>query len=355
MKIGLFGLPNSGKTTVFNALTKSEAPVTAYAGTKVEPNIAVVDVGDERVKRLSAMYKPRKTVFATIEVVDFVGLRSGSAREEPVAGETVQLARTMDALALVVRNFPDETGAAPRPVEDLRALEEELLLGDLVVVEKRLERIRDSRKKGVPTAGQQAEERALEKIAAQLNQEKPVRELEFSVEEMRAIRGFGFLTQKPVIVVINSHETTFGKNAELIEQLSPGRRVVEFAGSFEMELSRLGDEEAEVFMQDMGIQESARERLTRAAYLALGYISFFTVGEDEVRAWNIRAGDNAVEAAGVIHSDLARGFIRAECFGCEDVFELGSEKAVKEKGRLRLEGKDYVVRDGDILNIRYNV
>jgi ribosome-binding ATPase YchF (GTP1/OBG family) len=179
--------------------------------------------------------------------------------------------------------------------------------------------------------------------------------MELSGEEEKAVRGFQFLTKKPLMVILNSEETNFGKNGSLLIEIEKTQRAIEFAGKFEMELSRLDDEEAALFMEDMGIPESAYRRLTNLAYEILGYISFFTVGSDEVRAWNVRRGDTALDAAAAIHSDLARGFIRAECFSYEACLQYGSEKSIREKGLFRLEGKEYRVQDGDILNIRFNV
>jgi hypothetical protein len=356
MKIGLVGLPNSGKTTIFNALTRSSAEVTAYATAKVEPNVAVVEVGDERVHRLSAMYSPAKTTLATIDIVDFVGLKEGASKDEAMAGEVLRLVRNVDALAVVLRNFADDLHGDPAPRQDLRALEDEFLLSDLIIVEKRIEKIEAGYKRGIKNPQIQSEEKVLRRIATQLDDMKPVREMELSAEELRLIKGFQLLTLKPMVVILNSGESRFGHAEAIIEEFGAGRQAVEFAGTFEMELSHLdSEEEAKAFMDDMGISVSARDRLTRVAYDALGYISFFTVGEDEVRAWQIRRGSTAVDAAAAIHSDLARGFIRAECFTYEDLVSLGSEKAVKEKGLMRLEGKDYVVRDGDVLSIRYNV
>lgn len=356
MKIGLVGLPNSGKTTIFNALTRSSVEVTAYATARVEPNVAVVEVGDERVRKLSGMYKPKKTTFAAIDIVDFVGLKEGASKDEAMAGEVLRLVRNVDALAVVLRNFTDDLHGAPAPSEDLRTLEEEFLLADLIIVEKRLEKIEAGYKRGIKNPQIQSEERVLRRIAGQLNDMQPVRALELSAEEMRLIKGFQFLTFKPMVVILNSGESNFGAPRPAAEELERSHRVVEFAGTFEMELAQLdSEEEARAFMEDMGITESARDRLTQVAYDALGYISFFTVGEDEVRAWQIRRGSTAVDAAAAIHSDLARGFIRAECFPYEDLVKHGSERAVKEKGLLRLEGKEYVVRDGDVLSIRYNV
>jgi hypothetical protein len=355
MKIGLIGLPKSGKTTIFNALTGSKAPVAAYTTAKAEPNIAVVNVSDPRVGRLAELYRPKKTIHATIEVVDFVGLEEARSKET-LSSEVVQLMHNLDALAIVVRNFESQSAEAPRPARDLTMVLEELVLSDLMVLEKRIERILAARRtQGAGTAAQQLEAKTLERLREELNQNQPASALQLTADEERAIRGFGFLTRKPAIVVLNSHEANFEKNPELNRELSAGYPLVEFAGNFEMELCQLDPEEAQVFMQDMNITHSAHERLTRVAYQALGYISFFTVGDDEVRAWNLRAGETALSAAAAVHSDLARGFIRAECMAYEDLVALGSEKAVKEKGRLRLEGRDYPVKDGDILTIRYNV
>lgn len=353
MKIGLIGLPNSGKTTIFNALTKSRAEVTSYANTKNEPNIAVIDVIDERVTRLSELYQPKKTTYATIEIIDFVGLSEGSAKGEAFSGTALGTIKKVDAIALVIRNFEDGLMGEPSPVDDLDQLEIEMLMSDLLIAEKRLERIAGSIQRGLKTDALLAEEKVLTKIAAALNENRPVRLIELDCEEQKLVRGFQFLTQKPLMVILNSHEENFGRNSDIMEKMQEGREAIEFAGSFEMELSRLDDEEeARMFMEDIGISESARDRLTQLAYALLGYISFFTVGADEVRAWTIHRGDTAIEAAGAIHSDLSKGFIRAECFSYSDLMECGSEKAIREKGRFRLEGKNYIVQDRDILSIR---
>lgn len=358
MKIGIIGLQNSGKTTIFNALTRSEAEVTAYTSSKVEPNLAVVEVEDDRVTRLSEMYAPKKTTYAAVEFIDFVGLASGSARSGLFSGAAMGLIKTVDALAVVVRNFSEETIDAvlgpPDPERDIRVLEEELVFSDLMIVEKRIERLEADKGRGKKNPDQAAEERLLAKIHPHLEELKPLRYLELTAEELKLISGFQFLSLKPMMVVLNSDESSYGQNAELLARLRENYLVVEFAGKFEMELSVLDKEEAEAFMADLGIEESARDRLIETAYRLLGYISFFTVGEDEVRAWTITEGTKAVDAAGEIHSDLQRGFIRAETFSCKDLLELGSEKAVKDKGLMRLEGKDYLVRDGDVLHIRHS-
>ncbi|RJR30172.1 MAG: redox-regulated ATPase YchF [Desulfobacteraceae bacterium] len=354
MKIGLIGLQGSGKTTVFNALTKSEAS-TAHAGGKSEPNVAVVKVMDERVDRLVEIYQPKKTVYATVEFVDFGGMGIGSSKEGASAAASMATMRNMDALALVARNFQDPMGEDPAPLEDVRIVGDELLISDLIVAENRLERIEKGYSRGQRTDALVKEEKLLRSIIAHLNRNLPIRELELTGQEEKVIRGFQFLTNKPLMIIINSSEDLFNKSGSLIAEMPKDCRVIEFAGKFEMELSRLDQDEAALFMEDMGITESAYSRLTRLAYETLGYISFFTVGPDEVRAWNIQRGDTALDAAGTIHTDLARGFIRAECFTYDDLIQHGSEKHVREKGLFRLEGKEYQVKDGDILNIRFNV
>jgi len=356
MKIGLIGLPNSGKTTIFNGLAKAGAPVTAYANCKAKPNLAVVDVADDRVSWLSEVYKPRKTLYATIELIDFVGVSRGSASEGLFSSKSMALMKNSDALALVVRNYSYDFGEPPTPLKDIEAIKDELLISDMIVAENRLERIEHTYKRSKKTKALETEEKTLRYIVKHLSDGRPVRDLDLDGDQQRMIRGFQFLTQKPSMIILNSDEVHFGKSQEILQNIEKKNRVVEFAGKFEMELSRLTDEQdVKLFMGDMGIQESARQRLTRLAYETLGYVSFFTVGCDEVRAWNIVNGSTAVKAAETIHTDLARGFIRAECFSCDDLINCGSEKDVRENGRLHLEGKDYIVRDGDIVNIRFHV
>jgi GTP-binding protein YchF len=345
MKIGFIGLPRSGKTTLFNALTGSSAAVSAYSGGRVGPNLAAVRVGDERVTELSAIYRPKKIVYPSIDIVDLAGVGEGDARSDAFSGDMMKLVRTCDALAIVLRGFGSDLLGGPSPIADLKKIEDELLIADLIVAEKRLEKIELALKKGQTTPALKAEEKAVRAVVDGLNGGRPVRDLELDADGETIIRGFQFLTKKQALVILNSHEALFGKNGA----------VLEAAGEFEMELSRLDEESARAFMEDLGISDSARDRLTALAYDALGYISFFTVGEDEVRAWNVRRDSTAVEAAAAIHSDLARGFIAAECYKYEDLVAFGSEKAVKDKGKFLLAGKDYSVKDGDILSIRFNV
>ncbi len=355
MKIGLIGLPNSGKTTIFNALTGGDAEVTPYSGGLIEPRLAVVEVRDGRVDLLASLYNPQKTVYTTVDIIDFSRLSENAMRNGSFSDDAWGQMRNTDALTLVLRNFADETMPVPNPERELERLEEEMLLADLIIVENRLERIEYQLKRSRSGSPLLREKNTFIILRDHLADSIPIRELDLNPEEEKLVRGYRFLTKKPFLLVVNSDESRFGRNPQLLKDLENHHAAVEFAGKFEMELSRLEEEDAKLFMEDIGIPESARDRLIRLAYRTLGYISFFTVGKDEVRAWNIHSGQTALEAAGAIHSDLARGFIRAERFSYDDLITTGSEKSVRENGRFSLEGKQYVVNDGDILSIRFNV
>lgn len=359
MRIGLIGLEKSGKTTVFNALTGSDIDTGTFSQAKPEPNIAVVDVTDPRIANLVGMYNPKKTTYATIECVDFVGFSSNQEKKQIFSPSELTLIKNSDALALVLRNFEDEvideTQGSPDPVADLNTIMAELIISDLIIAENRMERIDHYKMRGAATKEMEQEKKVLDKVIECLNDNNLISLLDLSPDEVKQLRGFQFLTLKPLMVVLNSDESTFGANEALLAQIDKTCPSIEFAGRFEMELGRLSQEEAQEFMEDMNIRASAKDRLAMLAYTVLGYITFFTVGTDEVRAWTIKRGDAAVDAAGAIHSDLARGFIRAECFHYDNLIELGNEKAVKDNGLLRLEGKNYLVSDGDILSIRFSV
>lgn len=351
MKIGLAGLPNSGKTTIFNALTRSDAAVTSYASQKAEPHLAVIEVSDDRVTKLTEMYQPKKTTYATIEIVDFAGFNEGISHNGGFQPTLVARIKSMDALALVIRNYNDDFESAPDPLKDIDTVLTEFIISDLILTENRLERIEELFRRGKRTGLLEHEKQLLVRVQGKLNENCLVRDMMLTDDEERMIAGFQFLTQKPLLVILNSAETNYARH-DFMGTIAERFSAVEFAGKFEMELSRLDDEERRAFMADMGIHESARCRLTRCAYELLGCISFLTIGTDEVRAWTIHSGDTALQAAESIHSDLARSFIRAECFSYDSLMECGSEKGIREQGRFRLEGKDYVVRDGDILSIR---
>lgn len=356
MNIGLVGLAKSGKTTIFNALTGENAEVSAYQSGKVQPNRAVVRVSDSRVDNLSAMYNPKKTVYAQLELVDFAGLAAGADNGEVFSGEALASLKNCDVLTLVLRNFDDAaTPGVPDPAGDLSTLLDEFLLSDQILLERRLERVREDMQKGKRNPDLPAEEKLLSMVHQRVEAGEPIRSIELNADQLKRLSGYAFITAKPFFAILNSGEEAYGNSRQILDAIEDECPVVEFAGKFEMELAGLDPDEAEDFMGELGITESARERLTGFAYSILGYSSFFTVGPDEVRAWTIRKGASAVDAAGVIHSDLARGFIRAECFTYADIEAHGSEKELKGKGLIRLEGKEYQVADGDILNIRFSV
>jgi ribosome-binding ATPase len=359
MNIGIIGLEKSGKTTIFNALTGADAPLDAYNESKTEPNIAQIDVPDPRINVLAQMYKPRKITYGKIEFIDFTGLKASQTQKGLFSTQSMEMIKNCDALAIVLRHFSDDILDAslspPDPLRDMEMIMSELMLSDLVIIEKRLERIQADIKRGKSNAVLLREQKILERINTCLAEGMSIHTLALNPDEKKLISGFRFLSLKPCFVILNSCEQTYAKNPKLIEEIKTTAQVIEFAGKFEMELTTLEPEEAAEFMEHIGIKESARQRLVTFAFDLLGYMSFYTVGEDEVRAWTIKKGDTALDAAGTIHSDLAKGFIRAECFSYDSLVEEKSEQGVKKNGKWRLEGKDYVVRDGDILSIRFNV
>ncbi|MDD4309128.1 MAG: DUF933 domain-containing protein, partial [Candidatus Cloacimonetes bacterium] len=317
MKLALIGLPKTGKTTIFNALTRSEHNTDKYAPTATEAYIGMVQVADDRITRLAELYKPKKTIYATIEYHDYPGIfaKEGDTADNAMLSEI----KGAEAFVIVLRGFADEEldslCSLGDPEAQLRRIEEEMMLHDLIVAEKRLEKIELGYKRGIRTSAIISEEKALREICAQLQDNNPLRSLDLPPDEEKAVRGFQFFSAKPMLILINCTEDSVAAWDDTIEKLqSRGYRSYAIAGKFEEELSRLDSEEAEMFMTDMGMTESIRDRLTHWSYQLMGYISFFTVGADEVRAWTLESGDNAVAAAGKIHSDLARGFIRAECF-----------------------------------------
>lgn len=368
MKVGIIGLPSSGKTTVFNAISGGSAEVHAFAGSaEAEPNMAVVMVPDARQEWLSDLYKPKKTTYATVELVDVGGLVPGQAKKDGFSPQLLSQLRQVDALVHVVRAFdnpvvPHPSGSVD-PLRDAELLELELIVADLGVIEKRLAKLdaEIQRKKGPERSVAEAEKVLLTKFQEELSHEKPLRQLEITEEESKLIRGYTFLSEKPLLMVANVEERDIGKNtAEHIEPLKKfcetrGIPLLAFCAKIEMEVTQLDESERKDFLQALGIQESSRDKLIKAAYELLRLIAFFTVGDDEVKAWTITRETAAQEAARKIHSDIARGFIRAEVVPYDVIKQYGTWNGAKEKGLVRLEGKDYKVQDGDCVNFRFAV
>jgi ribosome-binding ATPase len=350
VKVGIAGFPRSGKTTIFNALSGQHADVGGFS----EPgkvHLGTIKVPDPRIDRLSEIFQPKKTTYAEMVFVDFPAATE-AAGSHALDTATLTQMRETDALVQVVRGFPDAiTGDAARPVRDLQNFKSELLLSDLVLIEKRLERLKKEK-------GKEQERALLERCKALLDEERPLRQLELSTEEAGQIAGFGFLSRRPLMVVLNvgENEVAGDMPAAVTEFLKADQlEGLLLSGKIEMEIAALDADDRQAFLQDLGLQATARERFIRAAYELLDQISFLTSGEDEVRAWTIKRGTTAVKAAGKIHSDIERGFIRAEVVHYDDFIQYGSDAKCREHGKLRLEGKEYLVKDGDIIHFRFNV
>jgi GTP-binding protein YchF len=357
MKIGLVGRPKSGKTSLFNLLTGQSVATSSFGTARGELHTGIARVPDERVDRLSALFKPVKTTPASFEVVDLAGIARGERQ-----GLEAKEFRNADALLHVVRAFPDASGNAPNPRGDIVDLETELILADLEVVERRLERLEVSLRKK-RTDAELREQAILQKVKPGLEGEAPIRALDLAEDEARALRGFTFLSEKPILHCLNLAEKEIDRGRTLIESFGlaevaarAGTRVGWVSAVIEAEVAQLRGDEQAAFLADLGLAEPAITRVLRDCYELLGLISFFTVGEDEVRAWSVPRGTRAHDAAGVIHSDIARGFIRAEVVRYEELVAAGGSMAtVRERGQFRLEGKEYVVRDGEVCHFRFNV
>ena len=352
MKLGIIGLSQAGKTTIFNALTRGNTPTTASAG-RFEVHTAVVDVPDARVDRLSAMFKPKKTIYAKVTYADIAGLESGAAKSG-ISGQLLNQLTQMDGFLLVVRGFADDSVAHPSgsvdALRDLEAMTGELLLNDLIAVERKLERLTEERKKGGTDKVINERQTALfTKLHQALNANTPLRKLELTPDESRELSSFGLLTRKPLLAVFNLGEGQQAIQAQL------DHPSVSLMGKLEMEIAQLSPEDASAFMQEYGIEELGLSRMIRLSYDLLKLQSFFTVGEDEVRAWTVERGATALEAAGAIHTDLQHGFVRAEVVACDDLLALRGMTEAKSAGKLRLEGKEYPVKDGDIVHVRFNL
>lgn len=357
MKMGILGLPSSGKSTVFGILSGEDA---AGAVTRPDkPRVAMVKVPDPRIDWLSALYKPKKTIYTDVEFVDFAAIRAGGSPGEAFPPAFLSILRTMDGLLMTVRLFEDENVFHPEgsldAARDVALMDTEFILADLQVAESRLDRLTKNVARGLKD---DAKEQALmERVKTHLENEAPLSTLELKPDELALLRNYSFLTLKPAVILLNLDDAGFRRAADEVAKLADvarGRPVLPLSAVMEEEISRLDPDDQKVFLEDLGLTEPARARLIRQCHDLLGLICFFTVGEDEVRAWTLRRGEPAVKAAGRIHSDLERGFIRAEIFGYEDLHRLGDVPTVKKEGLWRLEGKEYVVRDGDIVCIRHN-
>ncbi len=362
MQVTIVGLPGAGKTTVFNALTGGHAETGAFSGGRAAPNVAVVKVPDPRLDRLSELFSPRKTTPADVTYVD-VAIPAGAAREGTIAPDVLAQIRNADALLHVARAF-DGAGAdrAGDPWRDVDELDVEFTLADLGVIEKRLEKLRTSGRHGAPSEREEnaREEELLARLEPELSIGHPLRGIVLSDDDERRLRGYRFLTQKPVLVVLSIDEGRLPDAAQVEAEgraryQQPHSDVVVLAGKIEAEIAQLPAEDAPLFMEELGIPEASRGRMIRLTYALLGLFSFFTAGEDECRAWTLSRGASAVDAAGAIHSDLARGFIRAEVVTHDDLMACGSMAEARKRGVLRSEGKTYQVRDGDVIQVLFNV
>lgn len=360
MQIGIIGLPNSTKTTIFSALTRENVQTQPFSSGKFDMQTAVVDVPDPRVDRLAAMFQPRKVTRAQVQYNDIAGLDSGVNRAGGFSGALLNAIAANDALLHVVRAFRDD--AIPHihgsvdAARDLRDLDAELILADLGVVERRMERLqRDLKRPGPAAEVARAEEELLLRLKEALESETPLRDVDLSEAEQQRLRGFGLLTLKPVLVVLNVGDDGPLDSPAIVPYPHRHSAVIALRGEVEREIAQMDEASAEPFLHEYGIVEPSLRRMIRLSYDLLGVQSFFTVGEDEVRAWTMKRGGTALDAAGAIHTDLARGFIRAEVVGYDDLLQAGSLAAARQRGLLRLEGRDYVLRDGDVVEIRFNV
>ncbi len=355
MRLGIIGLPQAGKTTLFNALTRGDRPVTS-GGVRFAVHTADVNVPDVRVDRLAGLFDPQKTSYARVTYLDIAGL-DGSAKES-FSGALLNQLSQVNAFVLVVRCFDDP--AVPHPFgevdaqRDLETVAGEFLLNDQLAVERKLERLTEDKHRGSGREKAQLEREAalFERLQTALEAGEPLRDLDLTPDELKTLSGYGFLTLKPVLVALNLAEGQTPPQVSFPHRLS---QVIALQGQLEMELAQLPPEEAQEYLHEYDIQEPGLDRVIRLSYDLLGLISFFTVGPDEVRAWTARQGATAQEAAGVIHSDLQKGFIRAEVIAWDELLSLGGLAAARSAGKLRLEGKDYLVRDGEIVHVRFNV